>query len=89
MEINLDDHEIIHRFARLHLRRIKQVIVVAKDSGDPGKETLWSSKNFPVEHTPGPPIEACTFGARLGNQSVFILDPRLKMGLSLGGGGGA
>ena len=24
------------------------------------------------------PLEACAFGARLGNQSVFILDPRLK-----------
>lgn len=26
---------------------------------------------------PPPPLEACTFDARLGNRSVFILDPRL------------
>ena len=25
------------------------------------------------------PLEACAFGARLGNQSVFILDPRLLL----------
>ena len=24
-------------------------------------------------------LEACAFGARLGNQSVFILDPRLQL----------
>ena len=26
---------------------------------------------------PPPPQETCTFDARLGNRSVFILDPRL------------
>ena len=28
---------------------------------------------------PKTPLEACAFGARLGNQSVFILDQRLIM----------
>jgi len=55
MEINLDDHEIIHRFARLHLRRIKQVIVVAKDSETQERRLCGVPKNFPVEHTPGLP----------------------------------
>ena len=27
---------------------------------------------------PDPPIEAYTFGSRLGKRSVFILDPRLE-----------
>ena len=42
------------------------------------------SKKFPKgEHAPDPlppfppPLEACTFGALLGNRSVSILDPRL------------
>ena len=26
---------------------------------------------------PPPPLESCAFGARLGNRSVFVLDPRL------------
>ena len=33
------------------------------------------------------PLEACIFSARFGNQSVFILDPRLlwaKWGLAVG-----
>ena len=31
-----------------------------------------------MAHTRDPPLqEACTFGSRLGNRSVFILDPRL------------
>ena len=37
------------------------------------------SKNFSKgEHSLDPPLEACAFGARLGNRSVFILDPRLS-----------
>ena len=34
-------------------------------------------KNFQGDLGPRPP-EACAFGARLGNRSVFILDPRLE-----------
>ena len=33
---------------------------------------IWSWRSLPQD-----PIEACTFGACLGNQSVSILDPRL------------
>ena len=36
------------------------------------------SKNVLGEHAPGP-LEACPFGARLGNRSVFVLDPRLPV----------
>ena len=32
----------------------------------------------PNPHPPAPPLEACAFGAHLGNRSVFKLDPRLK-----------
>ena len=35
-------------------------------------------KNILGEPAPGSPWEACAFGARLGNWSVFILAPRLN-----------
>lgn len=35
------------------------------------------SKRFPGGACPRTPLEACAFGVRLGNRSVFILDPRL------------
>ena len=34
---------------------------------------------IPLGSLPLDPPEACVFGARLGNQSVFILDPRLTV----------
>ena len=34
-------------------------------------------QKLPWGSLPLDPLEACAFGARLGNQSVFILDPRL------------
>ena len=37
----------------------------------------WKSKKFPGGARLRTPLEACAFGARLGNRSVFILDPRL------------
>ena len=48
----------------------------------PKKEDFWESKSkqIPGEAPPPPPRlpgEACAFGARLENRSVFILDPRL------------
>ena len=49
----------------------------------PKKEDFWElkSKQIPGEAPPPPPPplpgEACAFGARLENRSVFILDPRL------------
>ena len=36
------------------------------------------SKTFPGKYTWNP-LEACAFATRLGNQSVFILDPRLAI----------
>ena len=33
---------------------------------------------MPPDPPPPPPaLESCAFGARLGNRSVFVLDPRL------------
>ena len=37
----------------------------------------WKSKKFPGGARLRTPMEACAFGARLGNRSVFILDPPL------------
>ena len=44
------------------------------------KRGLKGVKNpkTPLGSLPLDPLEACAFGARLGNQSVFILDPRLR-----------
>ena len=38
---------------------------------------LWevTSEQFPMGACPRTPLEACVFGALLGNRSVFILDP--------------
>ena len=36
------------------------------------------STTFPLGSLPRIPIEACALGTRLGNRSVFILDPRLS-----------
>ena len=36
------------------------------------------STTFPLGSMPRIPLEACALGARLGNRSVFILDPRLS-----------
>ena len=43
---------------------------------NPGKRTLGSAA-YPGPPLPSPLQEACAFGSRLGNRSVFILDPRL------------
>ena len=45
------------------------------------KEDLKELKiqKLPWGSLPLDPLEACAFGARLGNQSVFILDPRLTI----------
>ena len=68
MEINLD--EIIRRFARHHPRKME-----LNDSLKPGKGDFSEGR---IPRTPPPPLqEACTSGSRLGNRSVFILDPRL------------
>ena len=40
------------------------------------------SKQFPGEARPTP-LEDCAFGASLGNRSVFILVPRLKLNTSM------
>ena len=40
---------------------------------------------FPRGVCPRTPLEACSFGARLGNRSVFFLDPRLVLDLYLRG----
>ena len=37
----------------------------------------WKSKTFPGRARLRTPLEPCAFSARLGNRSVFILDPRL------------
>ena len=41
------------------------------------QEPLWLLKKLPEGARPRNRLEACAFGARLGNRSVFILDPRL------------
>ena len=44
---------------------------------NPGKGTLGRGA-YPGPPSPPPPLQkACTSGSRLGNRSVFILDPRL------------
>ena len=37
------------------------------------------SKKFPLGACPETPLEACPFGANLGNPSVCILNPRLEL----------
>ena len=37
------------------------------------------STTFPLRSMPRIPIEACALGTRLGNRSVFILDPRPEL----------
>ena len=55
--------------------------ILSERLGNQGKGTLLfrvsKSKKIPRGLPPDPP-EACAFGARLGNQSVFIPDPRLE-----------
>ena len=52
----------------------------------PRKRDFWQlkSKNFPGEACLSTPLEACAFGACLGNRSVFILDQRLNISLRVG-----
>ena len=77
MEINLD--EIIRRFARLHLRIVNWSISRMNDSETKERGLLGVKiKKFPGGVYLQTPLEACTFSARFGNQSVFILDPRLS-----------
>ena len=47
----------------------------------PGKGDFreLKSKTFPGKYTRNPPLEACAFATRLGNQLVFILDPCLAI----------
>ena len=51
--------EIIRRFARLHPLRRELA------NGQWVAEWLRNPKYFKVEHTPGPPLEACAFDPRL------------------------
>ena len=44
----------------------------------PMQERVKNPKT-PLGSLPLDPLEACVFGARLGNQSVFILDLRLTV----------
>ena len=78
IEIDLD--ETIRRFAGLHPRRMELASSLSEWLRNPPKEEFrgLKSKKFQGEHVPGPPLEACAFGARLGNRSVFNLDPRLQ-----------
>ena len=76
MEINLD--EIVLRFTRLYPRIMNWPISRMNDSENKEKGLL----GVKIQQFPGGvylqiPLEACTFGARFGNQSVFILDPRM------------
>ena len=79
MEINLD--EIIRRFSRHHPRKWNWPISCLNDTLKPRKGDFREWRIPP----PPPPAphhfpknqEACTSGSRLGNRSVFILDPRL------------
>ena len=66
-------NETVRRFARLHPSRMELANSLS------GKERgLKTSKNCHGSMPPDPLIlEACAFGDRLGNRSVFILDPRL------------
>ena len=76
MEINLD--EIIRLFARLHPRIMNWPISRMNDSETKERGLLWVKiKKFPGRVYLQTPLEACIFSARFGNQSVFILDPRL------------
>ena len=56
--------EIIRRFARLHPRRMELTKYWLNDV-EIQKISRWS--------IPRTPLQACAFGARLGNRSVFLL----------------
>ena len=60
--------------ARLHSSIMELPSILFEWLRNPGKMILWSwnPKNFPGKLHPDP-LEACTFGAHLGNWSVFIL----------------
>jgi len=76
MEINLD--EIIRRFTRLYPRIMNWPISRMNDSETKERGLLGVKiQKFPGGVYLQTSLEACTFGARFGNQSVFILDPRL------------
>ena len=69
--------EIILQFASLHPRRMELANILSKCRlRNQGKGPLGElkSKKFPVD-----PGQACTFSARLGKQSVFIIDPCLQL----------
>ena len=63
------------RFARLHLRRIKLANILSEWLRNPKGEGVNIQTISRVSRPLAPP-ETYDFGARLGNRSVFILDPR-------------
>ena len=76
MEINLD--EIVLRFTRLYPRIMNWPISRMNDSETKERGLLGVKiQKFPGGIYLQIPLEACTFDTRFGNQSVFILDPRL------------
>ena len=81
MEIDLD--EIIRRFARLHPRRMALANVWMTQKPRKGNFRELKSKKLHGGACPRTPLEPCAFGARLGNRSPFILDPRLQILLCL------
>ena len=75
--MDIDFDEIIRRFAKLHIRRMKLANILTDWLKKPGMSTLgsWNWKNYSM---PPDPLEACAFGARFAvNRSIFLLDPRL------------
>ena len=71
---------IIRRFARLHPRIMNWPISRMNDSETKERGLLGVKiQKFPGGVYLQTPLEACIFSAHFGNQSVFILDPRLTM----------
>ena len=68
----------------LIIKNTFQVEILSEWLGNPGKGILRSQNPLkrPEGTRPRNRQEACAFGARLGNRSVFILDPRL-LGISI------
>ena len=70
--------KLIHRFARLYPRIMSWPITRINDSETKERGLLGVKiQKFPGGVYLQTSLEACTFGARFGNRSVFTLDPRL------------
>ena len=73
-------HTGFHRLTEILQKSVTffQIEILSEWLGNPGKGILRSrSKKLPEGARPRNRLEACAFGARLGNRSVFILGPRL------------